>query len=49
VLEIDEKLGSVKVNNSGTVMVLALEKNGPVLRNTQLPPEPQAVPVRQPH
>ena len=49
VLEIDGKLGSVKVNNSGTVMVLTLEKDGPVLRNTQPPPEPPPVPLRQPH
>ena len=38
VLEIDPKKGSVKVNNSGTVIVLTFEKEGPVLRNTPTPP-----------
>jgi hypothetical protein len=43
VLVIDEKAGSVKVNNSGAVMVLSFERDGPVLRNTPLPPEPPPV------
>ena len=42
-LQINEKAGSVKVNNSGTVMVLAFEKDGPVLRNLLLPSEPPPV------
>ena len=43
VLQINEKAGSVKVNNSGTVMVLTFEKDGPVLRNLLLPSEPPPV------
>jgi hypothetical protein len=46
VLQIDERAGSVKVNNSGTVMVLTFERDGPVLRNTPLPPEPPPVPAQ---
>ena len=44
VLQINEKAGSVKVNNSGTVIVLTFEKDGPVLRNIPLPPAPPPVP-----
>ncbi len=40
VLQIDEKAGSTKVNNSGTVMLLTFEKDGPVLRTTPPPPVP---------
>jgi len=40
VLQIDEKTGSVKVNNSGTVMTLTLEKDGAKLPTT--PPAPSA-------
>jgi hypothetical protein len=38
VLAIDERAGSVKVNNSGTVMTLTFEKDGPKLSNTAPPP-----------
>jgi hypothetical protein len=41
VLEIDEKLGSIKFNNFGTVVTLTLEKDGAKLPNTPpvaLPP-----------
>ena len=37
VLEIDETAGSVRINNSGTVMLLTLAKDGP---------QPQATPLR---
>ncbi|HLH54015.1 MAG TPA: hypothetical protein VKY92_10420 [Verrucomicrobiae bacterium] len=38
VLEIDEKAGSVKVNNGGTVQTLTFEKDGAKLPATQPPP-----------
>ena len=38
VLQIDEKAGSVKVRNSGTVMVLTFEKDGAKLPATAAPP-----------
>ena len=38
VLQIDERAGSVKVRNSGTVMVLTFEKDGAKLPATPLPP-----------
>jgi len=38
VIEIDEIAGSVKVNNSGTVMILTFEKDGPKLPTTPFPP-----------
>jgi hypothetical protein len=38
VLQIDEKAGSVKVRNSGAVMVLTFEKDGAKLPATPLPP-----------
>ena len=48
VLQIDERLGSVKVNNSGTVMTLTFEKDGAKLPSTPtpaaLPPAPAALP-----
>ena len=37
VLAIDENTGSVKVNNSGTVMTLTFEKDGAKLPNSQAP------------
>jgi hypothetical protein len=40
VLQIDEKAGSVKVNNSGTIMLLTFEKDG-----AKLPPTAPALPV----
>jgi hypothetical protein len=40
VLEIDETAGSVKVNNSGTVMVLTLAKDGPRQSTGPLAPSP---------
>jgi hypothetical protein len=46
VLQIDEKAGSAKVNNAGTVMLLTFEKDGPVLQTTPLPPEPPPVPAQ---
>ncbi len=45
VLEIDDKAGSVKVNNSGTVMTLTFEKDGPKLPASSSPvPSPPGVP-----
>jgi hypothetical protein len=41
VVEIDDKLGSIKFNNYGTVQTLSLEKDGAKLPNTP----PSAVPV----
>ena len=38
VLEIDDKAGSVKVNNSGTIMTLTFEKDGPKIASTPAPP-----------
>jgi len=40
VLQIDEKAGSVKVDNSGTVMTLTLERDGAKLPATPAPPPP---------
>ncbi len=37
VLQIDENAGKVKVNNSGTVMTLTFEKDGPKLPSTPAP------------
>jgi hypothetical protein len=45
VLEIDEIAGSVKVKNSGTVMVLTLEKGSPRPENPSLPREPPPLPM----
>jgi hypothetical protein len=46
VLQIDEKAGSVKVNNSGTVMVLTFEKDGAKLPATApVPGIPGTVPI----
>jgi len=42
VLNIDEKAGSVRVNNSGTIMTLTFEKDGAKLPNTPPPPTPAA-------
>jgi hypothetical protein len=42
VLQIDEKAGSVKVRNSGTVMVLTFEKDGAKLPPTPAPGSPGA-------
>jgi hypothetical protein len=42
VLEINERVGSVKVNNSGSVMTLTFEKDGPKLQN--VPGLPGALP-----
>lgn len=46
VLEIDETAGSVKVNNSGTVMVLTLGKDGPRQSTVPLAPGPPPPPVQ---
>ena len=46
VLEIDEVSGRVKVNNSGTVMVLTLEKSSPRPQTPSPPPEPPALPMQ---
>jgi len=43
VLQINEKADSVKVNNSGTLMVIAFETDNPVRRN--LPPPPELAPA----
>jgi hypothetical protein len=40
VLSIDEKAGSVRVNNSGTVVTLTFEKDGAKLPSTPPPPVP---------
>ena len=40
VLEIDDKAGSVKVNNAGIVVMLTFEKDGPKLPATPLPAVP---------
>jgi hypothetical protein len=40
VLEIDERVGSVTVNNAGTVMVLGLQQDGPRPQGLSLPPPP---------
>ncbi len=45
VLQIDEKAGTVRVNNSGTVMTLNFEKDGPKLPTTQLPSNNPAPPL----
>lgn len=45
VLDIDDKAGSVKVNNSGTVVTLTLEKDGQKLPSTPAPPMPQGIPT----
>lgn len=50
VLQIDEKRGTVKVNNSGTEMLLTFEKDGAKLPTTPppgrgLPPLPTALPL----
>src|SRR4051812_1482576 len=44
VLEIDEKAGSVKVNNAGTVQTLTFEKDGAKLPATVAPPAAAGVP-----
>ena len=48
VLQIDERTGSIKFNNNGTVMLLTLEKDGvrpaaASLQNTVVPTRPPAV------
>jgi len=51
VLEIDEKAGSVKVNEFGTVVTLTFDKNGPKLPNAPppgVPPSPNPLGVAQP-
>jgi len=45
VLEIDELAGGVKVNNSGTVMVLRLERDSPGLQNPSLLPGLLSLPI----
>lgn len=45
VLQIDEKAGSVKVRNSGQVMVLTFEKDGAKLPATPAPGSPGAPPL----
>jgi len=44
VLDIDEKAGSVKVNNAGAVLTLTFEKDGAKLPATPPPPVPGAPP-----
>ena len=46
VLNIDEQAGSVRVNNSGSIMTLTFEKDGAKLTNT---PPPAATPSRLPY
>ena len=46
VLEIDETAGSVKINNSGTVMVLTLAKDGPRQSTASLVPSPPPLPIQ---
>src|ERR1035438_8759765 len=46
VMEIDELAGSVKVNNSGAIMLLTLEKGSPRPQNPSLPPEPPPLPMQ---
>jgi len=48
VLQIDEKAGSVKVNNSGTLMTLTFEKDGAKLPATSTPAGVPTVPSRLP-
>ncbi len=48
VLEIDENAGSVKVNNSGTIMTLTFEKDGPKLPSTPAPGNTSGIPVNLP-
>jgi hypothetical protein len=45
VLEIDESTGSVKINTSGTVMVLTLAQDGPRLQTASLPERPPPLPI----
>jgi hypothetical protein len=44
VLEIDEATGSVKINNSGAVMVLTLAQDGPRLQTASPPERPPPLP-----
>jgi hypothetical protein len=44
VLDIDEKAGSVKVNNAGSIVTLTFEKDGAKLPATAPPPGPGAAP-----
>jgi len=46
VLAIDETTGSVKLNNSGTVMVLTLAKDGPRLQTAPPPAGPLPRPMQ---
>jgi len=46
VLEIDERAGSVRVNNSGTVAVLTLEQEGPRPQSPSLPLAPLPMPLQ---
>jgi hypothetical protein len=46
VLAIDEAMGSVEVNNSGTIMVLTLDRDGPRQQISPMPPTPQPRPIR---
>jgi len=48
VLEIDEKAGSVKVNNAGTIQTLTFDKDGAKLPATAAPPGSAAMPGGQP-
>lgn len=48
VLQIDENAGSVKVNNSGTVMTLTFDKDGPKPPNTPPPGLPSTAATRPP-
>src|SRR5262249_42736719 len=45
VIEINEKLGSVKVNNAGTVQTLTFEKDGAKLPATPAPAPPGVPPL----
>jgi hypothetical protein len=46
VVEIDEAAGSVKVNNSGTVQVLTLDKDSPRPQNPSPPTAPPSFPLQ---
>ena len=46
VLAIDERAGSVTVNNSGTVQVLTLEKDSPRPQTPFVPPPPTPLPIQ---
>ena len=46
VLEIDERAGSVTVNNSGTVQVLTLQQDSPRPQTLALSPPPTPLPMQ---